>query len=182
VAENVELSPSSDANLMTRPGCSTCHATLEPIAAYFSRIEQGSLVYLPESKFPAKSDRCKKQKNGSPAGFCNAFYDAQFADEKAGTLRSAYGSLAHADAAVVGAAKDITSSPEFGACAVQRVASSFLGRPLGADDAALASALQDEFVKKGYRMRLLVRAILKSDAYRRANNLSSAAWRAGAAK
>jgi hypothetical protein len=177
-AENAELTPSTEPNLMVRPGCSTCHATLEPLAAYFARIEPGSLVYLPDSKFPVKNDRCKKQKNGSIAGFCGAFYDPQFADNDAGILRSAFGSPAHADAAAAGAAKDVTSSADFASCAVQRVTSSFLGRPLGVDDAALERALKDELVKKGFRMRPLVRAILKSDAYRRANNLSSATWRA----
>jgi hypothetical protein len=180
IAENAELNPSTEPNLMVRPGCSTCHATLEPLAAYFARIEPGNLVYLPESKFPAKSDRCKKGKNGAiGGGGCNVFYDPQFADEQNGTLRSAYGSLAHADAAAAGAGKDITGTRDFATCAVQRVASSFLGRPLGADDGALASALEDELVKKGYRIRPLVRAILKSDAYRRANNLSSTTWRGG---
>ena len=36
-AENAELTPSSEANLMKRPGCQACHATLEPLAASKAR-------------------------------------------------------------------------------------------------------------------------------------------------
>jgi hypothetical protein len=34
-------------------------------------------------------------------------------------------------------------------------------------------------VKSGYRMKPLVRAIVKSDAYRKSNNLASGVWRGG---
>jgi hypothetical protein len=70
--------------------------------------------------------------------------------------------------------------PDFGKCATERVASSFLGRALTEDDAPLAQDLVRTFTKDGYRMRPLVRAILRSAAYRKANNLDSSAWRAGA--
>ena len=47
--------------------------------------------------------------------------------------------------------------PEFAQCAVQRVTSSFLGRPTTPDDEALLASLTDAFVRSGYRMRALVR-------------------------
>ena len=168
-SENAELMPSTEPNLMVRPGCQNCHATLEPLAAYFSRIEPGNLVYLPESLFPVKNEKCKKGPNGKLPGFCDAFYDVSFADAKGATLRSAYGSPAHANATPVGAGAEITKMPEFAECAVQRVA--------GSDDAPLVKELTGTFTKDGYRMRPLVRAILKSDAYRRSNNLDSSVWR-----
>jgi len=37
-------------------------------------------------------------------------------------------------------------------------------------------------VTSNYRMRALVRAVLLSDAYRNANNLTSAAWREGVSR
>jgi hypothetical protein len=159
---------------MVRPGCSSCHARLEPLAAYFARIEAGNVVYLPEQLFPAKSERCKKGPNGKLPGFCNAFYDEAFSDTAAGMLRSAYGSPAHADATPVGAARDVTASPDFAACAVQRITSSFLGRATTNDDAALLAKLTTRFVQSGYRTKTLVRAILESDVYRRANDDASA--------
>ena len=174
VAENAQLTPSTEPNLMKRPGCQTCHATLEPLAAYFARIEPSSSVFLPATNFPAVSAACRKDKSGKLNGNCNALYDVAFADDKGATLRSAYGSIAHADAAATGAGQDITKMPEFAECAVQRVASSFLGRPTNADDAPLLTALDKEFVASGFRMKTLVRSIIRSSEYRKANNMTSA--------
>ena len=172
VADKAQLSPSTEPNLMVRPGCSTCHATLEPLAAYFARVEPGSFVFLPEASFPAHNPACKKDRNGKLSGPCGALYDVAFADDKGALLRSAYGSIAHADATPAGAAEEITRNPEFAACAVQRVTSSFLGRPTTPDDEPLLHALGDELVKSGYRMRALVRALVHSATYRKSNNVS----------
>ena len=171
------LAPSKEPNLMIRPGCKSCHATLEPLAAYFARVEPSSFVFLPQAQFPVHSTTCKLDKNGKLNGNCNALYDAAFADAKGATLRSAYGSPEHADETPAGAARDITGLPEFGECAVQRVTSSFLGRTTTADDEPLLASLNAVFVRSGYRMKALVRAIMKSDEYRRSNNLSSTTWR-----
>jgi hypothetical protein len=179
-AEQAQLAPSDEPDLMKRPGCQACHATLEPLAAYFARIEPANFVYLPESLFPVKSPTCKKDKNGKLNGPCTALYDLAFMDDKGPTLRSAYGSPERADRGPVGAGEDITRMPEFAGCAVQRVTASFLGRATTPDDAKLLLGLTTEFVRSGFRMRALVRAVVRSDEYLRANNLSSTAWRAGA--
>jgi hypothetical protein len=176
VADNkTELAPSTEPNLMIRPGCQNCHATLEPLAAYFARVEPGSFVFLPAATFPVHTTACRKDKNGKMSGPCTTLYDVAFADDKGATLRSAYGSASHADATPTGAAEEITRSPEFAACAVGRVTSSFLGRPTTADDEPLLRALRDDFVQSGYRMRALVRALVHSSAYRKSNNVSVAA-------
>jgi Protein of unknown function (DUF1585)/Protein of unknown function (DUF1549) len=180
IAENQQLTASQEPNLTIRPGCKTCHATLEPLAAYFARVEPGSSVFLPTSNFPVKDPICKLDKNGRMNGNCNALYDIAFVDPHEGaTLRSAYASPEHADAGPLGAGEDLAKSPEFAECAVERVASSFLGRQLTADDDALLRSLTGTFTSSGYRMRAMVKAILLSDAYRRANNLSSTTWRGG---
>lgn len=175
IAENAQLTPSSEPNLTKRPGCQTCHATLEPLAAYFARVEPSSTVFLPAQNFPAVNPACKKDKNGKLNGNCNALYDAAFADANGATLRSAYGSLANADAEPAGAGQAITKMPEFAECAVQRVASSFFGRPTSVDDAPLLASLEKDFVASGYRMRTLVRGIVRSREYRNSNNMSSSA-------
>jgi hypothetical protein len=169
-AEQAQLAPSDEPNLMKRPGCQACHATLEPLAAYFSRVEQANFVYLPKADFPVVSDKCKKDKNGHLNGPCNALYDVAFADAKGATLRSAYGSPAHADEGPEGAGRDITASPDFASCAVSRVASSFLGRQLDSDDSALLDSLTKDFVGSGYRMRTLVRDVMRSNEYRHGND------------
>jgi hypothetical protein len=168
--DKTQLAPSTEPNLMIRPGCSTCHATLEPLAAYFARVEPGTFVFLPQASFPARTTACKKDKNGRMNGPCTSLYDVAFADDTGALLRSAYGSPAHADATPAGAAEEITRTPEFAACAVERVTSSFLGRPTTVDDAPLLRSLEGEFKNSGYRMRALVRALVHSPAYRSANN------------
>jgi hypothetical protein len=179
IAENQQLTPSTEPDLTVRPGCKTCHATLEPLSAYFARIEPGNFVFLPQLDFPVKNSICKLDKNGHLNGNCNALYDAAFVDPKQGaTLRSAYASPAHADETPVGLARDITRMPEFAACATERVASSFLGRTLSADDAPLLRTLTADFTKTGYHMRGLVSAIVHSDAYRKSNDAKPGAWRA----
>ena len=107
------------------------------------------------------------------AGFCDAFYDPAFATADHGSLRGSYASVAHAEAGPAGLATEITSAPEFGSCTVQRVAGSLLGRSLSPDDDPLLASLTDSFTKSGFHMRGLVAAILRSDAYKKANNSHS---------
>ncbi|HSY24851.1 MAG TPA: DUF1549 domain-containing protein [Polyangiaceae bacterium] len=164
------LAPSTEPNLMIRPGCRACHAELEPMAAYFARVEAASFVFLPSAQFPVRSTACKLDANGRLNGACNALYDAAFADSHSATLRSAYGSPEHADATPAGAAHDLVATPEFAQCAVQRVVASFLGRPTTPDDDPLLASLTQRFVRSGYRMKALVRALLQSDAYARTND------------
>ena len=172
-AGNQPLVPSAEPNLMIRPGCSTCHATLEPLAAYFSRVQETQWTYLPDWQFPLRNFQCKRSPAGKLPGFCEAFYDPAFSDATAGLLRGAYASIEHAAAGPIGAGSAVASAPEFAQCAVERVAASFLGRPLNTDDETMVKALTTEFVNQGFRMRPLVRAIVKSPLYQRANNMRS---------
>jgi hypothetical protein len=164
------LTPSTEPNLMIRPGCRACHAELEPMAAYFARVEASSFVFLPSARFPVRSPACKLDANGHLNGACNALYDAAFADAHSATLRSAYGSPEHADETPAGAGRDLVATPEFAQCAIQRVVTSFLGRPTTPDDDPLLASLTQRFVQSGYRMKALVRALLQSDAYARTND------------
>jgi len=176
-SEAVQLMPSTEPNLMLRPGCNTCHGTLEPLAAYFSRVVETDFSYLPSAQFPISNPLCKKGPKGQTPGFCRDFYDPAFSDDKAGMLRGAYASIEHAEAGPGGAASAIAGSPEFASCAVERVTASFLGRPINADDAALMKSLNEAFVSGGYKMKALVRALVRSSTYRAGNNLSSTTWR-----
>jgi len=174
---NVKLVPSMDPNLMTRPGCATCHATLEPLAAWFSRVGEGDDRWLPAAAVPTENPKCKLDAFGKAAGFCKDHYDPAFSTKEVGLLRGAYASREHAEAGPVGVAAELATSPELATCAVERVASSFLGRPLTSDDAALVASLRDVLTTNGYRTRPIVRALVKSKAYREANDLASDAWR-----
>jgi hypothetical protein len=168
-----ELTPSTEPNLMERTGCAGCHKTLEPLAAYFSRVEETSTVFLPAREFPIDDPRCKLDAKGKAPGFCAPFYDPAFSTTKAGKLRGAYASAANAEAGPKGLAKAVVASPEFARCAVERVTQSFLGRDLSSDDEPLVASLTRTFVASSYRMRGLVSAIVRSDAYRSSNNQRS---------
>jgi uncharacterized protein DUF1585 len=163
VADSVKLAPSDDPDLTKRPGCSACHQTLEPLAAYYARVAESDWTYLPADRFPmAAGGACSKAK---PAGACKGVYDPAF-----GVLRSAYASQRNAEAGPAGLGAAIAASPEFAPCVVQNVASSLLGRPLGPDDDAWKAQLAQRFVDGGYRMKALVRAIVTSPRYRDAND------------
>ncbi|MGE5183851.1 MAG: DUF1585 domain-containing protein [Acidobacteriota bacterium] len=153
VADTVKLAPSTEPDLTKRPGCSTCHQTLEPMAAYFTRIEESSWTYLPATRFPVAHGKNKQ------------LYDPAF-----DMLRGAYAAPAHAEAGPAGLARDITTAPEFAPCAVQTVAQALLGRALVPEDDAWKTQLVKTFVDGGYRMRALVKAIVTSPRYKLAND------------
>jgi hypothetical protein len=177
-AGRIELTPSTETDLTRRPGCQICHATLDPLAAYFARIMPSSWTFLPADKFPVHSSVCKRtgKKELTPAE-CQMFYDAAFSDASSAMLNDAYAAPAHADLGPRGFATELTSSSEFAPCVAQNVASSLFGRALTSDDAPLAAQLAQAFARSGYRMSALVRALLHSDAYKRGNDLRSSAWR-----
>lgn len=165
-APAAKLAPSNEPDLAKRPGCAACHRTLEPMAAYFSRIQESDWTFLPPAHFPAKSKVCASSDPDKMTYFCKSYYDPAFSDGNAAVLRGAHGSFANAEAGPAGLAAEIVARPEFASCVAQNVAQSFLGRPLDASDDAWKQALAKTFVDGGYRMRPLVKAVLTSKAYR----------------
>src|SRR4029453_1417299 len=132
---NVKLQPSQEPDLTKRPGCAACHPRLEPMAAYFTRIQESNWTYLPPALFPISLDRCKQDPKHMHSG-CKIYYDPAFTDLTRTSLRGAYASPQHAEAGPQGLAAEITSSPEFAPCVVHNVGEALLGRPLTADDDA----------------------------------------------
>jgi hypothetical protein len=163
VADTVKLAPSDDPDLTKRPGCSTCHQTLEPMAAYFTRIQESDWTWLPATQFPMTSPKCQ---GPNQSGLCKQIYDPAF-----NKLRGGYASPSHADEGPAGMAHDLVTAPEFAPCVVDNVASSLLGRALSPEDDAWKTSLVKVFVDGGYRMKALVRAVVKSPRYRDANDV-----------
>jgi hypothetical protein len=170
IADTVKLEPSTDPDLTKRPGCSTCHQTLEPMAAYFTRVAESDWTWLPATTFPMSLPRCQKKDQAKVPGICKTAYDPAFADDTRSSLRGAYAAPSHAEAGPAGLAHDIVTAPEFAPCVVQNVAQSFLGRQLAPEDDAWKLQLVKTFVDNGYRMKPLVRAILVSPKYKRGND------------
>jgi hypothetical protein len=166
LAPRAKLVPSTQPDLAKRPGCATCHRTLEPMSAYFSRIQESDWTYLPAKEFPALDQRCASSDPKRMRGECRTYYDPDFTDDKRGVLRGAYASPANAEAGPRGLAEQVVRSPDFASCVAQNVASSFLGRSLGVDDRAFQAELAKTLVAGGYKMRALVKAIVKSPQYR----------------
>jgi hypothetical protein len=179
IAPNIQLMPSTEPDLTKRSGCQACHATLEPLAAYFSRIQESSFVWLPTDKFPAQTKTCAAPGGDITKipGYCSGYYDPAFTDAMQGTLRGAYASHDNADAGPAGIAKYLTSTSQFESCVAQNVTESFIGRALTPDDQVLQQALAQVLANGGYKMKAMVKALVISDAYKKANNLSSTAWR-----
>ncbi len=173
VADSVKLAPSTEADLTKRPGCSTCHQTLEPMAAYFTRIEESGWTWLPATEFPMSLQRCTGADPTKVPGACKIAYDPAFTDAHHTTLRGAYAAPSHAEAGPTGMAADITSAPEFASCVVQNVAQSLLGRSLAPEDDAWKTQLAKTLVDGGFRMKPLVRAIVTSPRYRDGNDTAS---------
>ena len=163
LADAVKLAPSNDPDLTKRPGCSSCHQTLEPMSAYFTRIVESDWTWLPASVFPVTLARCVGPK---APGVCKSVYDPAF-----NKLRGAYAAPAHADAGPIGLAQDIITAPEFAPCVVQNVAQSLIGRVLAPEDDPWKTQLVKVFVDGGYRMKALVRAIVRSPRYRAGNDV-----------
>lgn len=176
VAENVALTPSTEPNLMIRSGCASCHNTLEPLSSYFTRVTESGWNWLPPENFPAMNPACAMRGTSLPSG-CATFYDIAFSNTTSAMIRGAYGSLDNADAGPAGLGRQMTASPEFAQCVVTKVTESFLGRSLGAEDAALRASLLSALRGGSFRPRALVRALVRAEAYRDANNLTPEAWR-----
>jgi hypothetical protein len=167
VADNpIALTPSTEPDLMVREGCSTCHMTLEPLAAYFTRVAESDWTYLPPKQFPVSLERCTAADPQKMRPECKAYYDPAFTDAKHTILRGGYGDKENIDKGPPGLAAELVQAPEFALCVVSNVAQSLLGRALTPDDDAWRSDLTKGFVANGYRMRPLVRAILVSQQYR----------------
>ena len=171
----LQLTPSTNPDLTQRDGCAACHGTLEPLSAYFARYTESDWTYLDPQYYPTVNKACTGAATDVAA--CRTRYDAAFKTAAGFPLRGAYASTVNTEAAAVGLAKSVVAKPEFASCLVQNVASSFLGRELRAEDAALRAAMTDALVKGGYRPRAMIKALMLSTAYRSANNLSSNVWR-----
>lgn len=179
IAGNVQLKPSTEPDLMKRDGCNLCHATLEPLSAYFTRIQESSWTFLPPQLFPADNPKCAAADVTKMSTACKTYYDPAFTTAQSARLRGAYANLANVEAGPQGLAKALVASSDFERCAAENVAASFLGRALTVDDQPLQESLAKTFVAGGYRMRAMVKALVASDAYRKANNMTSTALRGG---
>ena len=134
--------------------------------------------FIDPKLYPAQNPACK-QTNGVIPGSCNARYDNIYSSSTSGMLRGAYSSTTNADLGAIGMGEYLTRRADFAPCVAQNVAESFLGRSLGTEDSQLRDDMTSALVESGYRVKPLVKVLLKSQQYRSANNLTSTVWRNG---
>ncbi|MBK6693396.1 MAG: hypothetical protein IPG50_14480 [Myxococcales bacterium] len=163
IADKVALVPSDEPNLMIRPGCATCHAKLEPLSAFFARTRESAVSWLAA---PVDNPACALAPGGVMSPACAKFYDPAFSTAQSGQLRGAYGSPTNVAKGPQGLAAEVVAAPEFAACVARTVSEGLVGRRLAAaEEAALGASV----AQGGFRLKALVRAIVKSRAYKNAN-------------
>ncbi|MBK8258794.1 MAG: DUF1585 domain-containing protein [Polyangiaceae bacterium] len=165
VAEKIQLAPSMEPDLTVRSGCSTCHITLEPLAAYFTRTVETDLTFLSPSAFAVQNDKCALGPDGKLPYVCSFYYDPALSTSKTGILRGAFGATDNADEGPRGLGREIAQDDRFGRCAVMRIAGALLGRDLTPADEPWVDSLTLQFVQGGYRARNVVREVLLSKEY-----------------
>lgn len=117
VAPNVALMPSDEPDLTRRNGCLGCHRTLEPLAAYFTRVAESDWTYLPPAQFALDAMRCRTATplSGMPSG-CAPFYDPAFTNSARSWMRGIYNLTAaqpFADAGPRGMGDYLAARPEY---------------------------------------------------------------------
>ena len=165
VADSVKLAPSTEPDLTKRPGCSACHQTLEPMAAYFTRVAESDWTYLPPTTFPMSQPRCAKADRSCRA-CASASTTRRSAMQAARRVRGA-GARRSGPA---GLAQEIVGAPEFAPCVVENVAQSLLGRALAPEDEAWKTQLDEGVRRRRLPDAALVRAIVTSPRYRAGND------------
>ena len=148
--DTVKLAPSTEPDLTKRPGCSSCHQSLEPLAAYFTRVAGVGLdVAAGDGVSDAQPTLRRRQADGLPvqAALRSGVHDKL-------RSRGAYAAPAHAEDGPRRARRPmVTARRSSRRASSQNVAQSLLGRTLAPEDDAWKTPLAKMFVDGGYRMK-----------------------------
>jgi hypothetical protein len=173
VTGGAEIEP----DLQLRNGCKYCHALLEPAAAYWGRWTEGGAGYLSSESFPQVRDDCLRCAE-TGAG-CSQECRQQYIVDTTHDAQLPY--LGNLNAYMFRRPEHVNhveNGPQllglravvdnrFPRCMAKRMATHLLGRDVHADEDAWLEALSQEFVQGGYKLRVLTKAILESETYRR---------------
>ncbi len=141
-----------DDAINSNPGCTACHATLDPLASHlwgFMYVTDDAVTW---STYQSQNERLWEQRELAAPGF--------FGTPTSGRLSS------------LGA--DIANDPRFVSCTVQRVYEGLLGRDITVADEGQLAAHREVFMTAGLSLKALVRSVLKDPAYRGRTHIS--AW------
>jgi hypothetical protein len=164
-------------DLQRRDGCKYCHANLEPTAAFWGRWGELGAGFLDPVKFPPRRSDCEAcARTGEQCSEeCRRFYvmNALTVEEEPylGMLKSyQFRQSVHERHVEEGPKLLVINSvvdSRFGDCVSQKIAARLMGRELLEDEADWLRKLAQEFVSSNYSYKSWVKAILKSENYRR---------------
>ena len=166
-----------DPDLQRRDGCKYCHANLEPTAAFWGRWGESGAGYLDPQKFPPRRADCEAcARTGEQCSEeCRRFYimDALTVEEEPylGMLKSyQFRQSVHERHVEEGPKLLVINSvvdSRFGDCVSRKIAARLMGRELLEEENDWLQDLAKTFVSSNYSYKSLVKAILKSENYRR---------------
>lgn len=125
------------------PGCTACHATLDPFASHLWGFMQTNTIATEWPFYHVEGEHDWMTETKRPPGYY-------------GSPTVGLADLGHA----------IARDPRFVSCAVERVYGAFLGRPLTLSDDGALLAHREVFLASGLHLKALVRSVLGDAAYR----------------
>lgn len=166
----------NEPDLTQRCGCKSCHQTIEPEAAHWGRWQENAWFPLNPTAFPAYDKKCDTSvtKTGNP-GYCRTLYmlnPGHTKEEKYRGKLLAYvfapksweNNIANGPTDLV--KRDIAND-KIASCGVKNMWSWFVGSDIQKQQTHVLNGLVTTFKSKQYNIRQLVKAIVKSEEYRR---------------
>lgn len=125
------------------PGCTACHATLDPFASHLWGFMQPDATVAAWPYYHPEGEHDWLTETKRPPGYY-------------GVPTGGLPDLGHL----------VARDPRFVMCAVKRFYGAFLGRPLTLSDDGAVLAHREAFLASGLRLKALVRSVLGDAAYR----------------
>ena len=165
-------------NLAKRCGCRYCHATIEPTGAHWGRFDERNALFMNSERYPRFDPKCRDcALNGdtSCGGECSQYVMQAYDGDGANSLGMLKTYLYRTDDEEVNIeggpellVQRMLQSGDLERCTVKRMWNEFLGRPMTTEEQRLyLTELSQEFSRNNHSLKLLVRKLLQSDAYRR---------------
>jgi hypothetical protein len=165
-------------NLARRCGCNYCHATIEPTGAHWGRFDERGATFLNPERYPRFDPKCRDcalagdtNCGGECAQYVMQAYDGDGANSL-GMLKTYLYRTADEESNIQSGpqllVERMLQTGDLERCAVKRVWTEFLGRPMSTEEQRLyLQQLSDDFAHNNHSLKTLIQKLLMTDAYRR---------------
>ena len=175
----IELSPEAalEPDLQKRGGCKYCHAVLEPSSSYWGRWTESGAGFLDPATYPSQRDDCRicAETGMACSADCRRYY---VVNALSPTQQAWLGWLGAYEFRRQEHMAFVESGPRLLAlstvvdnrlprCVARRAAEWLLGRGVTGEEEPWIDGLATAFVQSDLSFRTLVKAIVRSDVYRR---------------